>query len=161
MATANVFLDFGGCLILCWVSNSVWWFRTIVPRYRPKLYDKDSAVQYGAVITRSFLSPIPHKIHPIARLLGRGMACILWVKTVVYTCTLPQSTQWFMQNYVTLDCVKMWLDCICKTYMFHNKLVYFSLWPSVLWMRPVVIWVRGVAPASLMVCDSHYRHRQI
>ena len=38
----------------------------------------------------NFLSN-PHKIHPIARPLGQGMECILWVETRIYT--LSQSLQ--------------------------------------------------------------------
>ena len=41
--------------------------------------------------------PNPHKIHPIARPLGWGMGCILWVQTVIYA--LPQSVQWCMQYH--------------------------------------------------------------
>ena len=57
-------------------------------------------LQCGAVLTWYFF-PNPHNIHPIARSLGRGMGCILWVQTVVYT--LPQSLQWCMQCHVILD----------------------------------------------------------
>ena len=72
--------------------------------------------RYNAV---NFLSN-PHKIHPIAHPLGRGMGCILWLQTVIYT--LPQSPQWCMQYHVTLDLVIMALDSIrshTKTYTTH------------------------------------------
>ena len=45
---------------------------------------------YNAV---NFL-PNSHKIHPIAHPLGRGMVCILWVQTLIYT--LSQSLQWYV-----------------------------------------------------------------
>ena len=50
-----------------------------------------------------------HKIHSIARPLGRVMGCILWTQTVIYT--LPQSLQWSMQYHVTFDHVITALDC--------------------------------------------------
>ena len=63
--------------------------------------------RYNAV---NFLQNL-HRIHPIARPLGRGMGCILWVQTVIYT--LPQSLQWCMQNHDILDRVITTLDCTC------------------------------------------------
>ena len=43
--------------------------------------------RYNAI---NFL-PNSHTIHPIARPLGRGMGCILWIQAVIYN--LPQSLQ--------------------------------------------------------------------
>ena len=57
--------------------------------------------------------PNPHKIHPIAHPLGRGMGCILRVKTVIYT--LPQSLQWCVQYHVIFYRVIDWIKYFCKT----------------------------------------------
>ena len=46
----------------------------------------------------------------IASPLERGIGCILWVQTVVYT--LPQSLQWYMQYHVILDRIITALDCM-------------------------------------------------
>ena len=61
---------------------------------------------YNAV---NFL-PNHHKVHPIARPLGRDMGCILWVKTVIYTS--PQSLQWCMHYHEHIGPRFTALDCI-------------------------------------------------
>ena len=61
---------------------------------------------YNAVI---FL-PNPPQRHPIARPLGQGMRCLLWIQTVLYI--LPLSVQWCLQYYVILDHVITALHCI-------------------------------------------------
>ena len=60
----------------------------------------------------------PHKIHPIARPLGRGMGCILWVETVIYT--LPQLLQLcniIIKYHVILDSIITALYCHCISTM--------------------------------------------
>ena len=57
----------------------------------------------------------PHKIHPIPRPLGRGMGCILWVQTMIYT--LPHSPQWCKQYYVILDRIITAVNLIKTTMM--------------------------------------------
>ena len=58
------------------------------------------------------------KRHSIARPLGRGMGCILWIQHLIDI--LPQFLQLFMQNLTISDCVIMALDCI----MFHYYQLY-------------------------------------
>ena len=75
----------------------------------------------------------PHNIHPIARPLGRGMGCILWIQTVIHT--LPQSLQWVVKYNRILDRVITTLDCISiiknmlkiniHKYIDSNRLWYF------------------------------------
>ena len=48
------------------------------------------------------------KGHPIARPLGRGMGCLLWVQTIVYILTQPR--HWCVQYHVILDHVTTALD---------------------------------------------------
>ena len=64
-----------------------------------------------------------HNIHPIACLFVRGMGCILWVQTVIYT--LPQSLQWCMQYHVILDHVIMALDSIWEYMGFSSEYIWF------------------------------------
>ena len=52
----------------------------------------------------------PHKIHPIARPLGRDMGCILWLQILIDI--LPQSVKWCLQYRVILNCVITALHCI-------------------------------------------------
>ena len=65
--------------------------------------------RYNAV---NFLQS-PHKIHPIARPLGRGMRCILWDQTLVYS--LPLLLKWCMQYHGISDRVITALDSILAT----------------------------------------------
>ena len=62
--------------------------------------------RYNAV---NFLINI-HKGHSIARPLGRGMGCILWIQHLFDI--LPQFLQLFMQYLTILDRVIVALDCI-------------------------------------------------
>ena len=61
--------------------------------------------------TVKFLQNI-HKRHPIARPLGRGMGCILWVQTLIDI--LPPFLQWCAQYYVILDRAATALNCISQ-----------------------------------------------
>ena len=51
----------------------------------------------------------PNKSHPIARSLGRGIWCLLWVHKLIYI--LPRQLQWWMQYDVILDRVMAALGC--------------------------------------------------
>ena len=53
---------------------------------------------------------IQHKRQPIARLLGRGMGCRLWVQSFTYI--LPQSAHWCVRYIVILDRIITALDYI-------------------------------------------------
>ena len=53
-----------------------------------------------------------YKRHPIARLLGRGMGCLLWVQPLIDI--LPQFLQWSLKYLVILDHVIMALDCTIR-----------------------------------------------
>ena len=57
----------------------------------------------------NFLKNI-HKIHSIARPLGRGMVCLLWINHL--TDILPESVQSFMQYLIILDRAITALDSI-------------------------------------------------
>ena len=50
-----------------------------------------------------------HKIHPMARPLGRDMGCLLCVQILIYI--LRQSPQWCVQYNVTLDHIITAPDC--------------------------------------------------
>ena len=62
--------------------------------------------RYNAV---NFLTNI-HKRHPIARPLGRGMGCLLWIQRLIDT--LSQFLQLFMQYLTILDRAITALHCI-------------------------------------------------
>ena len=72
--------------------------------------------------TVNFL-PNPHKIHPIARPLGRGLVCDLCVDTLIYI--LLQSAQCgkryrviFDRVITTLDCIYMYIYiCVCMCHL--------------------------------------------
>ena len=66
----------------------------------------NTGCRYNAV---NFL-PNSHKIHHLARPLGRGMGFIVWVPTVIYT--QPQSLELYMQYHVILNRVITAPDCI-------------------------------------------------
>ena len=51
----------------------------------------------------------PNKRLPIARPWGRGMGCILWFPTLIYT--LLQLLQWREENHVILDRIITALNC--------------------------------------------------
>ena len=70
--------------------------------------------------------PNPLKIHPIARSLGRGMGCILWVKTVIYI--MPRSQQWCVQYHFILDRIITALDCTMHQ---RHAMATLSAFPAV------------------------------
>ena len=90
------------CGFLWWVSHTAaaW---VLISRWHSTV-----RCRYNAV---NFL-PNPHKIHPIARPLGRGMGCTLWVQIMIYT--LPHSLQWCRQYHVILGRVRTALNCSSK-----------------------------------------------
>ena len=55
-------------------------------------------------------SPKTHERHPLARPLGRGMGCLLWIQIMIYI--LPYSLQCCMWCWVILDRDITALDCI-------------------------------------------------
>ena len=62
--------------------------------------------------------------HPIARPLGRGMGCLLWIQALIDI--LPRFLQWCVQYLVILDRVLTALDCIRgKTSIDVEKLLKF------------------------------------
>ena len=58
-------------------------------------------------VDNSFPNPLTHKIHPIVRLLGWGMECILWVQTNydLYSASVTDSLQRCRQYHIILDCI--------------------------------------------------------
>ena len=76
---------------------------------------------YGMV---NFLTNI-HKRHPIDRLLGWGMGCLLWIQHPIDI--LPQFLQLFMQYHIILDCVIAALDCICILILMSLKNIFLWL----------------------------------
>ena len=56
--------------------------------------------------------PNPHKIHPIARLLGQNMGCNLWFDTLIQI--LLWSTQCSIKYHVILDWVMTTVSCITR-----------------------------------------------
>ena len=88
--------------VLFWNSQRIAWWRTF-NIFTPWL---DTAqYHYNVVI---FLQN-PDKRHPIARPLGWGMGCLLWVQTLF--CIMPQSLQWYMQYHVILCHVIPYCSC--------------------------------------------------
>ena len=63
--------------------------------------------RYNAV---NFITNI-HKRHAMARPLGRGMGCLLWIQHLIDI--MSQFLQLLMQNLTILDRVITALDCIC------------------------------------------------
>ena len=61
----------------------------------------EMGLQCGAVITRSFFFTNIHKRHLMARPLGGGMGCCLWVQHLIDI--LPQCLQLFVQYLIILD----------------------------------------------------------
>ena len=51
-----------------------------------------------------------HKRHPMARPLGRGMGCLLWIKHLIDP--MSQFLQLLVQNLTIFDRVITALDCI-------------------------------------------------
>ena len=106
-------------------QGCIWWTFNVMQLKRqllfvisvPAEWSHTVLCRYNAV---KFLPNSP-KIHPLARPLGRGMGCILWVRTVIFT--LPQSLQWLVQYHVILDHVITALGCIWP-------FEWFSLPPS-------------------------------
>ena len=84
-------------------------------RYTMNIYIYTARCRYNAV---NFLTNI-HKRHPIARPLGRGMGCFLWVHHLIDI--LPQFLKLFMQYLTILDRVITALDCIymCVCHLTH------------------------------------------
>ena len=75
-----------------------------------KLWNKfPNKLQSGARfnVDNSFPNPLTHKIHPIVRLLGWGMECILWVQTNhdLYSASVTDSLQRCRQYHIILDCI--------------------------------------------------------
>ena len=54
-----------------------------------------------------------HKAHPIARPLGQGIGCLLWIQPLMYV--LPQSLSCHVQIHVMLDRAMKVLDCISQS----------------------------------------------
>ena len=65
--------------------------------------------RYNAV---NFITNI-HKRHPMARPLGRGMGCLLWIQHLIDI--MSQFLQLLMQNLTILDRVITALDCTSKS----------------------------------------------
>ena len=80
-----------------------------------QLYNDDCHIshtvrcRYNAV---NFITNI-HKRHPMARPLGRGMGCLLWIQHLIDI--MSQFLQLLMQNLTILDRVITALDCTLYT----------------------------------------------
>ena len=70
--------------------------------------------RYNAV---SFLKNL-HKIHSIARPIGRGMGRLLWIETLIYILSL--SVQCCVQYHLVLDRVITAPYCIMHLWLDHN-----------------------------------------
>ena len=93
-------LDSGRTSPIAWLLIA-WWCK------EPGL--EDFLLQCGAVYNAvNFLQNI-HETHPIARLSGRGMGCLLCIQPLIDI--LPQFLQCCMQYHVILNRVIMALDC--------------------------------------------------
>ena len=69
-------------------------------------------IQRGAGMTRPIFYKILTKRQSIARPLGQGVACLLYIQSLTYI--LPQSLKWCMRYHGLLECVIMALGCICR-----------------------------------------------
>ena len=77
--------------VIMWTHRSLVFKDKIMPLRRViSSYGNTVRCRYNVV---TFLTNI-HKRHPIARPLGRGMGCLLWIQHVIDT--LPQSPFSFM-----------------------------------------------------------------
>ena len=111
--------------------------------------------RYNAV---NFLKNI-NKRHPIARPLGRGMGCLLWIQHLIDI--LPQFLQLLMQYFTILHRIITALDCTClwkSPGLIQHKLTVFSCDQAALWMvQSVRLSVRPSVCLSVRpsVCLSH------
>ena len=114
----------------CWTDNRYAGDFRRHDAHVTSLYCRTVRCRYKAV---NFLR-CPHKIRPIARPLGRGMGCILWVQTVIYT--PPQSLQWCMQYRVILDRVITAPDWIFQAS--HARRTSTNVWATPVKTEPHV-----------------------
>ena len=138
------------------VLVGLYWFlkRTVMTKSRTSKIWNTVQRRYNAV---NFL-PNPHKIHPIARPLGRGMVCNLCFDTLIYI--LLQSTQCRIRYRVIFDRIITALNCVeagtkwppfCRT-TFSKA---FS------WMNIVVFWLEfPVKPLCkpVWLTDAYMHH---
>ena len=108
-----------------WILQRVYWFLNTIKICSDSLifilYIYTVWCRYNAV---NFLTNI-HKRHPIARPLGRGMGCILWIQRLIDT--LSQFMQLFMQYLTILDRVITALHSMCKFYCKLSDIMNISI----------------------------------
>ena len=85
------------------------------------MWEASLFLQQCSVVNAANFLQNPHRRHPIARPLGRGMGCLLCVQTLI--CILPQSLQWCIQNCVIFDHVMTARDSMRKNNF--TREVYF------------------------------------
>ena len=91
------------------ISPSNWWILLGYERHFHMCYAVPC--HYSVV---NFLTNMIHKIHPIARLLGRGMQCLLWIHHLIDI--LPQ----FLQLFI--------VPAIIYVITYYSGLHYNSTW---------------------------------
>ena len=100
--------------------------------------------------------PNPHKRHPIARLWGRAMGCLLWISTLMHI--LPQSLSNHMQNHIMLDRAITALDRIIKFYFVRILLPFTAVYKpllssSIIFFPCVSPWTTFCGKFSDLICS--------
>ena len=96
--------------------------------------------------------PNPHEIHPIAGPLWRGMRCILWFQTVIYT--LPHSLQWCMRYHIILDHVIPALTTAMYAMSYYTGTCYNGtrLYHGFWWYQQ--LWCWSGYPGTFQICHQ-------
>ena len=99
--------------------------------------------------------PNPHKIHPIARRLGRDMGCDLTFDTLIYA-LLSQSTQCSIEYRVIFDRVITALDCICGDDC-NEKSWKSDVWFSILQVLPFQNMFKKLCKLSMLLMNMKWK----
>ena len=84
--------------------------------------------RYNAV---NFITNI-HKRHPMARPLGRGMGCLLWIQHLIDI--MSQFLQLLMQNLAILDRVITALNCIMRNWPWSTLFESMDWYQAITWL---------------------------
>ena len=144
------------CIMLWW--NVIYWDSSVYCRVRYHFSSVCVTVtephntlrcRYNAV---NFLKNI-HKRHPIARPLGRGMGCLLWIHHLIHI--LPEFLQLFMQYITIHDRVITALHCTLQSRL-SDWLWSYSLVVNCWWYFDELVQERRNSSALAMeLCLSY------
>ena len=153
--------------VMVWRCINTWaywpsWRRLVQSRPRGRLisnvYTTNSSgtllstvrCRYNAV---NFITNI-HKRHPMARPLGRGMGCLLWIQHLIDI--MSQFLQLLMQNLTILDRVITALDCIVYVMYMHQKIIKNIQYDSKLAVNVIGNYQLQVLYSPTVWCSTHW-----